>query len=92
MRLHEYLEMQKRNERLLKEGVEQDYCDRCYTTITGGELDSFENLYGETLCEDCWDEYMNTTEALVEYIPWIANGEATPEDFSEDELKAMVDS
>ena len=39
-------------------------CDKC-------QIPSFNrllNVYGALLCEECWDEYINTPAGKVEYL------------------------
>ena len=47
----------------------KNLCDKCTCYCKERLL----NIYGELLCEDCWDTYMRTPESKVEYLVGIAN-------------------
>lgn len=38
-------------------------------------LDIYKTVYGDKLCADCWNEYINTDKGLVEYLVAVANGD-----------------
>lgn len=50
----------------------------------------FKNAYGENLCEDCWDEYINSDRGKVEYFLNITNGNAKLCNFDADFLGTVV--
>lgn len=59
-----------------------DYlCDRCVTPTDG-----ILNAYGVLLCEECWDEYINTPEGKVEYLIGIAKADYPASAFDADFL------
>ena len=65
-------------------------CTNCFRPEDECEL--LKNAYGDWLCEDCWDEYINTDEGKVEYFINIClNGEPI-EDFDADFLGEATQS
>ena len=50
----------------------------------------FKNAYGESLCEDCWDEYINSDRGKVEYFLSITRGEESLCAFDADFLCTVV--
>ena len=57
-------------------------CDKCFMPITDGILSAF----GALLCEECWDEYINTPEGKVEYLIGIAKADYPATEFTADFL------
>ena len=57
-------------------------CDKCYKRTNNLIL----NIYGALLCEDCWDEYINTPEGKVEYLVGIVKSEYPVSSFDPDFL------
>ncbi len=55
-------------------------CDKCFTP----SLDRILNAYGELLCEECWDKYINTPEGKVEYLIGIAKADYSASEFDAD--------
>ena len=55
-------------------------CDKCLTRASNLIL----NTYGVLLCEECWDEYINTPAGKVEYLIGIAKAEYPASEFSAD--------
>lgn len=56
----------------------KNLCDKC----TCYSKERLLSIYGELLCEDCWDDYMRTQESKVEYLVGLANADYPVEDFS----------
>lgn len=63
-------------------------CEKCNKTT----YNLLETVYGEILCEDCWDEYINTERGLVEYFGNIICEEAKMTDFDADFLCSVIAS
>ena len=75
----------------LTESVGGAYCDRCDTTPDYADYEAFsDTAYGEHLCDDCWDEYINSRDALVEYVIGIANADYDVTDFDDSVLVDMA--
>lgn len=49
-------------------------CDK-----TSGEF--LKTAYGDYLCGDCWDDYINTDTGRLEYIIGICNGDYPADEF-----------
>lgn len=60
-------------------------CDK-----TRGEF--LRTAYGDYLCEDCWDEYINTEVGRLEYFIGICNGDYPASEFDADFLYEVVKS
>lgn len=58
------------------------YCDCCDKK----RKELLKTAYGEYLCEDCWDDYINTSEGRLEYLIGICNGDYPASDFDADFL------
>ena len=43
-------------------------------------------VYGEQLCEDCWDDYLMTDKGKLEYFVGICKGDYPTSDFDADFL------
>lgn len=54
-------------------------CDK-----TSGEF--LKTAYGDMLCEDCWDDYINTEAGKLEYLIGICNGDYPAEEFDSEFL------
>lgn len=57
-------------------------CSKCGKPTT----EKLVSIYGEQLCEDCWDEYLFTDEGKVEYIVSIVYRNCKLSDFDADFL------
>ena len=60
-------------------------CDK-----TRGEF--LKTAYGDYLCEDCWDDYINTETGRLEYLIGICNGDYPAEEFDADFLGEVAKS
>ena len=49
-----------------------------------------ENAYGESLCEECWDEYLVTDRGKVEHFIYIAEGRGNAKLYDADFLGEVV--
>lgn len=58
------------------------HCIKCNRKVD----DLFESLYGETMCEYCWDDYLMTDKGKVEYLVGIVRGDYPMESFDADFL------
>ena len=58
------------------------YCAKCDTHYR--EL--LKTAYGDYICVDCWDEYINTDEGMLEYLIGICNDDYPISDFDADFL------
>ena len=56
-----------------------EFCSKCGCST----YDLIKTAFGASLCEDCWDEYINSDRGLIEYFIAICN-----EDYSLEELDA----
>jgi hypothetical protein len=54
-------------------------CDHCLRIVDYDEI--LKTVYGDYICEDCWDNYINSDSGLAEYFVRIANGDGDPRDF-----------
>ncbi len=63
-------------------------CANC--AKTGGEF--LKTAYGDFLCEDCWDDYINTEAGKLEYLIGICSGELPVEEFDADFLGSVAKS
>ena len=61
-------------------------CDKCGTPTN----DLILNIYGALLCEECWDDYINTPEGKVEYLVGLAKAEYPVSSFDADFLGFAV--
>jgi recombinational DNA repair protein (RecF pathway) len=64
-------------------------CANCDKTLGG---DSFKTAYGDWLCEDCWDDYINTEAGKLEYLIGICAGDLPVEEFDADFLYEVAKS
>lgn len=55
---------------------------------TSGEF--LKTAYGDWLCEDCWDEYINTEAGRLEYLIGICRGDYPVDEFDADFLGAVA--
>ena len=53
-----------------------------------GEL--FKTVYGDFLCEDCWDSYICTEAGMLEYLIGICTGDYPMSEFDADFLGEVV--
>jgi hypothetical protein len=58
------------------------HCIKCNRKVD----DLFESLYGETMCEYCWDDYLMTDRGKVEYFVGICREDYPMSDFDADFL------
>lgn len=54
-----------------------DYCAICDTR----HKELLKTAYGDYICEDCWDDYINTPTGRLEYLIGICNGDYPASDF-----------
>ncbi len=64
-------------------------CANCDKTLGG---DSFKTVYGDQLCEDCWDDYICTEAGKLEYLIGICFGDLPVEEFDADFLGEVAKS
>lgn len=64
------------------------HCNKCNKVL--GEY--LLSAYGDTVCEDCWDEYICTKEGKVEYLLGICRGDYPATEFDDDFLLEAVES
>ena len=60
-------------------------CDK-----TRGEF--LKTAYGDFLCEDCWDDYINTETGRLEYLIAICNGDCPIDEFDAEFLGEVAKS
>jgi hypothetical protein len=65
-------------------------CANCKNKILGG--DYFKTAYGDWLCGDCWDDYLNSEAGMLEYLIIICYGSSSVEDYDADFLYEVVKS
>jgi hypothetical protein len=53
------------------------YCANC----DAHRKELLKTAYGDFLCEDCWDDYINTEAGRLEYLIGICNGDYPADDF-----------
>jgi hypothetical protein len=58
------------------------YCANCDTH----HKELLKTAYGDYLCVDCWDEYINTGTGRLEYLIGICNGDYPMDEFDADFL------
>jgi hypothetical protein len=63
-------------------------CDHCGEAFRDDDL--IGTVYCDFICEDCWEEYINSEDGLAEYFIKIANEEMLPSDFSIDNLTKIA--
>jgi hypothetical protein len=54
------------------------------------KVELLKTAYGDYICEDCWNEYINTDIGRLEYLIGICNGDYPKEDFDADFLGSVV--
>ena len=64
------------------------HCANC--DKTSGEF--LRTAYGDYLCEDCWDEYINTEVGRLEYFIGICNEDYPASEFDAEFLCEVVKS
>lgn len=57
-------------------------CEKCEKQTN----DVFVTVFNETLCEDCWDDYLMTDRGKLEYFIGIAKGDLPISDYDADFL------
>ena len=55
---------------------------------TKGEF--FKTAYGDTLCAECWDNYINTDNGRLEYLIGICYGDLPIEEFDAEFLGTVA--
>ena len=55
---------------------------------TKGEF--FKTAYGDTLCAECWDNYINTDNGRLEYLIGICNGDYPVDEFDAEFLGTVA--
>lgn len=63
-------------------------CSKC--NHPQGEL--LESVYGDTMCEACWDKYIMTDEGKIEFLLGICLGDYPATDFDDEFLLEVVAS
>jgi recombinational DNA repair protein (RecF pathway) len=58
-------------------------CTKCNKELV---IDEFKTVYGESLCENCWDDYLMTDKGKVEYFVGICRSDYPTSDFDADFL------
>ena len=64
------------------------YCANCDTH----DKNLLKTVYGDYLCEDCWDDYICSDVGMVEYMISIVKGECPVEEFDAEFLGAVANS
>lgn len=64
------------------------YCANCDTH----HKELLKTAYGDFLCVDCWDEYINTDTGRLEYLIGICNGDYPVDEFDADFLGEVAKS
>jgi SRSO17 transposase len=62
------------------------YCANCDTH----RKELLKTAYGDYICEDCWDEYINSDRGLIEYFIAICNEDYSLEEFDADFLCSVI--
>lgn len=70
------------------EKYENMTCDNCGEIFEEDEL--IGTVYGDFICENCWNKYINTEEGLAEYFIKIANEEILPSDLEISKLNQII--
>jgi hypothetical protein len=65
-------------------------CSECWKKV--GELDFTTNVYGDILCDDCWDDYINSDRGKVEYFVAVVKDEEDIRAFDADALGEIAAS
>ena len=63
-------------------------CNKCSTTTTVLN----KNVFGEYLCDACWNSYLTSEQGLLEYYIGLADGAYKVSAFSTDEKKAIKEA
>ena len=58
------------------------YCNRC----DSHNKKLMRNIYGDYICEDCWDDYINSEAGKLEYFVGICRGDYQAAEFDSDFL------
>lgn len=58
-----------------------EFCSKCGCST----YEPIKTAFGDSLCEDCWDEYINSDRGLIEYFRSICE-EENPEEYDADFL------
>ena len=62
------------------------YCANC----DSHDKELLKTIYGDYLCEDCWDDYICSDIGMVEYMISILKGECPVDEFDADFLGRVV--
>ena len=65
-----------------------NYCANCGFQSE----ETFRTVYGDYICEDCWDDYICSDEGKVEYLIGICYGGLPIDEFDADFLGLVVQS
>ena len=63
-----------------------EYCLECGFQTE----DTFRTVYGEVLCEECWEDYLCSARGKVEYFVGICDGTFALDEFDADYLGMVV--
>lgn len=63
-------------------------CDKCDKAL--GEY--LLTVYGDAVCEDCWDKYICSREGKLEYLIGICRGDYPATEFDNEFLLEVVES
>lgn len=61
-----------------------EYCSKCMKPRF------IKNAYGETLCEECWEEYLTTEQGKVEHFIYLVEGKGRVKSYDADALGEIV--
>lgn len=64
----------------------------CCKCCTKQEDTLITNVYGQTLCEDCWFDYLFTDDGMIEHFIWLVTGKALVDWYDADFLGEVVNS
>ena len=64
------------------------YCANC----DSHRKELLKTAYGDFLCEDCWDDYINTETGRLEYLIGICNEDYPMDEFDADFLGEVAKS
>lgn len=69
--------------------MKDSHCINCNKSL---KENSFKTVYGDQLCEDCWDDYLCTEAGMLEYLIGICFGSLSAQDFDADFLGGITKS
>jgi hypothetical protein len=73
---------------MIRRRLKMSYCAECDTH----RRDLIKTAYGDYLCEDCWDDYINSDAGRLEYLIAICNEESFVDEFDADFLIGVAKS